>query len=508
MSTPVQLVLTNSTLRIDTPLTDKQHRVLDRMFSFFFPDYNWMPLFKKGHWDGKKHFFSMSKQAVPAGFLPILVDYFTEMNVPWKVRDLRNAVTFPKVPTSRQWFDLLVDSGFDPQIEKCLYQRNAILALKRGCVGDVPFQRGILSMGTGAGKTLCAGLLPLMIQQPVLYTIFRLEIAYQTKEVWEKLLGEEVGLIGDTVFNPKRVTVAMTQSILSKLKQSGKSRALITDYLRSVRVWIADEAHRDDSSLFKDLSVILTDTPVRVGFSGSIFRKELTEHRLRDAQVHATFGKKLFDLPTKVLRDKGLLSEIHVHAIPIKTPRFGARKSQYQTVYTQGVVENPDRNDVIARLLKRFSDKKLPTLCICTRVGHCVTLQRLANASGLRDIPVLTGRENAATRKFHLDRFRNGEIFSIISSIILDIGVDLPDIERLIIAAGGKGGTDGETILQRAGRAMRPKPERGNVAHLYDFADSDPCFLNPHFNERLRIYREEAFVIEPVKANFNPDKAV
>ncbi len=70
------------------------------------------------------------------------------------------------------------------------------------------------------------------------------------------------------------------------------------------------------------------------------------------------------------------------------------------------------------------------------------------------DVPFISGETPHAGRSRLFDRFRSGEVDTIVVSRVGDEGIDLPDAE-VAIAASGLGGSRRQGT-QRAGRTMRP----------------------------------------------------
>ena len=77
----------------------------------------------------------------------------------------------------------------------------------------------------------------------------------------------------------------------------------------------------------------------------------------------------------------------------------------------------------------------------------------------------------------------------MIASPIFDEGVDLPEINSLIIAPGGK--SEWKTI-QKIGRGLRKKASNKPLI-VYDFIDASR-FLKKHSRARMKIYEKEGFL--------------
>ena len=97
-----------------------------------------------------------------------------------------------------------------------------------------------------------------------------------------------------------------------------------------------------------------------------------------------------------------------------------------------------------------------------------------------------SGKTKASARASILERFRSGELQVVLSSQLADEGLDVPRLDRLVLAAPSK--ARGRTV-QRLGRIMRCHP--GKVAPvLFDLVDSAVGPLRWQAVQRQRAYAE------------------
>jgi superfamily II DNA or RNA helicase len=98
----------------------------------------------------------------------------------------------------------------------------------------------------------------------------------------------------------------------------------------------------------------------------------------------------------------------------------------------------------------------------------------------------ITGEDTAKRRKRILELFRQRKIDVLIGNKILDEGIDLPLMETLILASGGKAE---HRQIQRIGRVMRTH-EGKERATVFDFMDGG-YYLSKHSEGRLLAYEME-----------------
>jgi len=89
------------------------------------------------------------------------------------------------------------------------YQMDAIKALLNA-------GRGVAKMATNAGKTEVMAALLKAYDSKAVVVVHRKELLYQTADRFRNRLGMEVGMIGDGVCLPSKITVAMVQTLYSK----------------------------------------------------------------------------------------------------------------------------------------------------------------------------------------------------------------------------------------------------------------------------------------------------
>jgi superfamily II DNA or RNA helicase len=84
-------------------------------------------------------------------------------------------------------------------------------------------------------------------------------------------------------------------------------------------------------------------------------------------------------------------------------------------------------------------------------------------------IPFITHKSNKQERQDALSGFKDGRYNAIVTSKVLDEGVDVPDAELGIILSGT--GSSRE-FIQRLGRLLRPKPDSDRKAKLIEIISS------------------------------------
>lgn len=85
-------------------------------------------------------------------------------------------------------------------------------------------------------------------------------------------------------------------------------------------------------------------------------------------------------------------------------------------------------------------------------------------------IPLITHKTGKEERQDTLAGFKEGRYLAIVTSKVLDEGVDVPDAELGIIVSGTGSGRE---FIQRLGRLLRPKRDTAKKAKLIEIISSD-----------------------------------
>ena len=77
----------------------------------------------------------------------------------------------------------------------------------------------------------------------------------------------------------------------------------------------------------------------------------------------------------------------------------------------------------------------------------------------------------------------------MIATTIFDEGVDIPELQKVVLCSGGKSQVK---LLQRLGRGVRKAPGK-KVVEIVDCADTHHPLLRKHALERKKLFKREGF---------------
>ena len=139
--------------------------------SYAVPEAEWSAKFKQGQWDGKISIYNKREQSFPTGLTNKVKELFDLINVEYKFVDCR---TKPE-----KNYPLECDFGGKELRD---YQLNSGLLSRK-------FQRGMLALCTGAGKTMTScQIFKELAVSPVVFIVPAIELLKQTQKEFEKYL--------------------------------------------------------------------------------------------------------------------------------------------------------------------------------------------------------------------------------------------------------------------------------------------------------------------------------
>lgn len=211
--------------------------------------------------------------------------------------------------------------------------------------------------------------------------------------------------------------------------------------------------------------------------------------------MEGLLGPIMFKLNEQELIDKGILTRplyIEVqYKSPVKTySRYNKSTGGYFTkngkpdrneVYTQCVVKNSERNNLIVNLTLEYlkSNPEFPCLILVQNIAHGEILQDLFKLNKL-DLPFVYGKSSLTQRREIVSEIKNGNLKAAIASSVFNEGQDIPNLGLGIIAGGG--GSESR-IIQQVGRFIRKYPNK-DKGIIIDIADDESYYLQYNFFTR------------------------
>jgi superfamily II DNA or RNA helicase len=412
--------------------------------------YFFMQKYKSGMWDGYISLMT-SFRTFPIGLLGIVSDGLQSAGHHIEIVDNRK-----KIKESR----IITDNCLDGVILRD-YQIEAADIL-------ISNMNGVAKMATNSGKTEVMAAIIYGLNFPkTLIVLHRKELMYQTAERFHERLKTDVAIVGDSHYSVGQITIAMIQTLAGKFVQK--------DW-KDTQLLMIDETHHASSNQMMD---VLKKIPgaYRFGFSGTPLKYEV----LADMKLMSVTGDILYNISNKFMIEEGYSAVPTVQIHVVEGTSEEDWNMEYRDAYEKFIVEHEGRNKIISDIAK---DSTGVTLILVNEIKHGETLQKMIPNSIMVD-----GGDSTDFRRSVLDMMRNQESGVYISSPILDEGVDVPAMNMVILAGGGKSHVK---LLQRIGRGLRKK-DGDNILFVHDFLDDTNLHLFNHSEARIETYVKEGF---------------
>lgn len=301
-----------------------------------------------------------------------------------------------------------------------------------------------------------------------------------------------------------------TLSKVSKIVETGKQT--VYDFTTTSHTFIADNTltancHHTKSDSFYKTFLHAENAIYRIGLTGSIDQNDpMLVQRLR-----ATFSKVISETRNSQMIERGISAKPTIYFSTIEhvlndieeelpngeveiiknEPVDISLNKNYMDSYDKGIVKNNYRNTVIAKIAEINYNKGRGVLIILNRIEHGDSISHMLDTLGIPHAFV-QGEMEVEEREKHFTDMKQGKLKVLISTSLMDEGVDISGIDALIMGAGGK---SLRQVLQRIGRGLRYKDDGENKLYVYDFTDRVNDFLFSHYKQRREIYEEEGFDI-------------
>lgn len=364
---------------------------------------------------------------------------------------------------------------------------------------------------TGTGKTEIGAEIVRRLGLRTLWVVHRADLLSQTVERLEKRLGVSVGTVGGGKCVPQPVTVGMVQT-LSKIADLA--------WWQQWDVLVLDECHHAAATTWLRIADRCTRAAWRFGLSAT----PTTGDPLQAARLEGATGPMYVATTIGEAVDAGFLARPRVVMLrppaasyptyeevreavlpdwrddPIRLQRLGGQL--HNEAYERGITRNVARNDLIAETVAVHVRAGEKVLVLCTRLEHGTILHQRCASRIDPSVPTwwLAGSDSPESRTMALREFKARRGAAVmVASMIFQEGLDVPEIDALVLAGAGKAEL---TTIQRAGRALRPRPDKSEVL-IYDVLDGHSVtakkdYLALQTASRLQVYRDLGFEVEGV----------
>ncbi|MFH2002044.1 MAG: DEAD/DEAH box helicase [Planctomycetota bacterium] len=338
--------------------------------------------------------------------------------------------------------------------------------------------RGIIALPTGSGKTRVALSAMARLCESALCMVPTRILLHQWRKELSVHYNGRIGCLGDGLHEPAPITVSTFESAYRHMARYGNRFALL----------VVDEAHHFGHGL-RDEALEMSTASHRLGLTATPPSDPEAIERLGDLIGPVVFSVSLNDLTGSYLANFDLITlELELtHDERVKYSRdrmiFSSVYKEFRSVAPQGMWGDfcrsahrtqagrqglaawrrcrrllgytRSKSAALHALLKQHVDAKILVFTSDNESAYAIAREHL--------IMPFTCDIGRSEREEVLMRFRIGRLRALVSSRVLNEGLDVPDAEVAIVVGGSFGERE---HIQRIGRILRPRP--GKRALVYE----------------------------------------
>jgi superfamily II DNA or RNA helicase len=357
--------------------------------------------------------------------------------------------------------------------------------------------RGVLVLPTAAGKTFIALKAIDLLKTQTLIIVPTLDLIDQWRKRVRECLGVEAGVVGGGENIVRMVTVSTYDSAYSQAAQLGNRFMFL----------VFDEVHHLASPGYMQIGEMYI-APYRMGLTATYERSDQ-----RHALLPLIVGDPVYSINIEELAGKHLspytYEKVSVELTPEEQETYDAQMSVFKNylnqrrivlksaadfqrfIMTTGrdphareallarnralrvAVNSEAKLNELAQRLETYKDEKILIFTLYNDLVYTISRRFL--------IPAVTYQTPREERREILANFGNGKYKVIVTSQVLDEGMDVPDASVGLIL-GGTGST--REYVQRLGRLLRKK--EGKTAKIVEIISKETVEVGISRRRRLK----------------------
>ncbi len=342
------------------------------------------------------------------------------------------------------------------------YQTDAVEAFYHA--GSETGGSGIIVLPCGSGKTIIGlGVIARVSSRVLIVGANNVSVCQWRDEIISKtsIKAEQVGEYTGMAKEIKPVTITTYQMLTYRKNKSDTMRNLEIFTRQNWGLIIYDEVHLLPAPVFRATTGIQARR--RLGLTATLVREDG-----REDDVFALIGPKRYDVPWKVLENRGYIAEAYCTEYRLSMPdevelryAHAGKRERFRIA-----AENPHKLEMVRELISNHTEDNILV------IGQYISqLEEIARSLQLI---LITGKTKHSDRRRLYDDFKAGRIKVLVVSKVANFAVDLPDANILIQVSGAFGSRQEEA--QRLGRILRPKKRRSLFYTLVSKGTDEQAF--------------------------------
>lgn len=336
--------------------------------------------------------------------------------------------------------------------------------------------RGIIKAPTGSGKTEIAAALVLSVPCKWLFIVHRKNLVQDFVDRFELRTGLQASIFKrGNLDTSSEVQVCTFQTLYTALKaKDPHAQGLI----KGAEGLIIDECHVQPADSHYKVTMAAENAYYRIGLSGTPFARG----DKKSIMAISVLGEKIYEIKTETLIKEGVLAKPDIYMVPIYQE---SDKATYQGVYGECIVRSTKRNKTVVDCVEQA---RKPCVVFVKEIKHGKDLLKRLERKEIQAEFVWGDIKSSEQRKASVRRLEYGDIDVIIANVVFQEGVDIPTLESVVMAAGGKSAI---STLQKIGRGMRSDQGRKQTFQVFDIKDEGNKWLTKHSSARIKTYESE-----------------
>jgi len=467
--------------RVISFVSEYPKEVVEELSSYSVPGAFWMPAYHRFHkvrklvngeyrevaervWDGKKHLLNQTNDTLPAGLFKALV-------VP-ELKKLGYKILYEKkslpVPVSQEVLTRTRKTLTDAFPETRPFQVDAVLAMLKSL-----HQGGLVTAATGSGKTYVAGMFFFSLGANIkcLFVVDELTLLHQAQKELEKVAGEPVGIVGEGLFQPERITVATIQTLWKS--QSTKK---FKDWFESIRIVVIDEIHVQMNR--RNFGIVTKVNAQAVYGLTATLQLKKKDVRVR---AHALTGPVLYEYGLA----QGVAEKFLTQPIVVMVEYQGLKDKpgeRFQFAYQRQITHCTSRNQLLEDIARSCLDNQRRVIVLVSYVRHLKFMfRRLKNKAP----QLVYGGKKSVERILIQKDFEKGLVKLIITNVVFEKGINIKVADTGI---NGAAESSRNKSQQKIGRLVRLS-EGKEYALYVDIYDKGNRYQK-NAEQRIRAYKE------------------
>lgn len=370
------------------------------------------------------------------------------------------------------------------------YQSEALAAWKKAR------GRGVVVLPTGAGKSHLAVMAIDDRRRSTLVVAPTLDLVRQWYDLLRGSFGSDVGLVGGGEHDVRALTVTTYDSAYLHMEHLGARFGMV----------VFDECHHLPGATYA-LSAQLCLAPYRLGLTATPERADGREEALAGLVGPVVYRKDILELSGRYLAEYDTV-RIEVELSPGAREEHDAERALYlDFVRSNGIrmgtpggwtefiqrsagsekgqramrayrrqrelaFAAPAKLEVLDQLLYEHRGERMLVFTQDNATAYAVSRRFL--------VPAITHQTKVRERSTILERFSSGEYGAVVTSKVLNEGVDVPEASVAVVISGS--GSVREHV-QRLGRILRPKGDKRAVLYELVTAGTSETFTSERRRE-------------------------